>query len=102
MEILGDLEGVGRGPYTGSMGYITHAGDMDFNILIRSILKENNNLFVRAGGGIVADSIPENETFETEAKANGMLKAINTFTNEKILTLINGKFKDSISVLDRG
>ncbi len=80
MEILGDLEGVGRGPYTGSMGYITHTGDMDFNILIRSILKENNNLFVRAGGGIVADSIPENETFETEAKANGMLKAINTFT----------------------
>ena len=53
--------------------------DRDFNILIRSILKENNNLFVRAGGGIVADSIPENETFETEAKANGMLKAINTF-----------------------
>ncbi len=79
MEILGDLEKVGRGPYTGSMGYVTHSGNMDINILIRSILKEDNNLFFRAGGGIVADSIPENETLETEAKANGMLKAIGSF-----------------------
>ena len=47
--------------------------------LIRSILKEDNNLFFRAGGGIVADSIPENETLETEEKANGMLKAIGSF-----------------------
>ena len=44
-----------------------------------SIKKENNKLFVRAGGGIVADSIPENETLETEAKANGMLRAIGSF-----------------------
>ncbi len=80
MEILGELEGIGRGPYTGSMGYITHSGNMDINILIRSILKENHNLFIRAGGGIVADSVPENETSETEAKANGMLKAIHTFS----------------------
>ena len=79
MEILGELERVGRGPYTGSFGYITHSGNMDLNILIRSILKENNKLFVRAGGGIVADSIPENETLETEAKANGMLRAIGSF-----------------------
>ena len=80
MQILGELEGTGRGPYTGSMGYVTHSGDMDINILIRSILKENHKLFIRAGGGIVADSVPENETFETEAKANGMLKAIHTFS----------------------
>ena len=76
MQILGELEKVGRGPYTGSCGYITHGGNMDINILIRSMLKEDKFLFFRAGGGIVADSIPENETSETEAKANGMLKAL--------------------------
>ena len=79
MEILGELEKVGRGPYTGSFGYITHSGNMDINILIRSILKEDNKLFFRAGGGIVADSIPKNETSETEAKANGMLRALRSF-----------------------
>ena len=82
MEILGDLEKVGRGPYTGSIGYITHMGDMDINILIRSILKEGETLYLRAGGGIVADSIPENETLETEAKASAMLKAISSFQHE--------------------
>ncbi len=82
MEILGELEKQGRGPYTGSFGYVTHNGDMDLNILIRTILKENNDLFFRAGGGIVADSIPQNETLETEAKANGMLKAVGSFKNE--------------------
>ncbi len=79
MEILGELEQDGRGPYTGSFGYVTHSGNMDINILIRSMLRENNKLFFRAGGGIVADSVPENETFETEAKANGMLKALGFF-----------------------
>ena len=81
MEILGELEKVGRGPYTGSFGYITHSGNMDINILIRSMLLENDNLFFRAGGGIVADSAPEAETFETEAKANGMLNALKAFNN---------------------
>ncbi len=80
MEILGELEKEGRGPYTGSLGYVTHNGNMDLNILIRSMLKEKEFLYFRAGGGIVADSIPENETFETEAKANGMLKALGSFS----------------------
>ena len=79
MEILGELEKEGRGPYTGSLGYVTHCGNMDLNILIRSMLKEREFLYFRAGGGIVADSIPENETVETEAKANGMLKALGSF-----------------------
>ncbi len=82
MEILGELEKQGRGPYTGSFGYVTHNGNMDINILIRTILKERNDLFFRAGGGIVADSVPQNETLETEAKANGMLKAVGAFRNE--------------------
>ena len=53
--------------------------NMDVNILIRSMLLENNNLYFRAGGGIVADSAPEAETLETEAKANGMLNALKAF-----------------------
>ena len=81
MEILGELEKIGRGPYTGSFGYITHSGNMDVNILIRSMLLENSNLFFRTGGGIVADSAPEAETLETEAKANGMLNALKFFNN---------------------
>ena len=81
MEILGELEKIGRGPYTGSFGYITHSGNMDVHILIRSMLLENNNLYFRAGGGIVADSAPEAETLETEAKANGMLNALKAFSD---------------------
>ena len=82
MEILGELERDGRGPYTGSIGYLTHNGNLDFNILIRTMLLEKENLYFRAGGGIVADSIPYNETLETEAKANGMLRTLKSFSNE--------------------
>ena len=81
MEILGEIEQQGRGPYTGSFGYVNHNGDMDMNILIRTILKEKDDLF-SAGGGIVADSVPRNETLETEAKANGMLKAVGSYKHE--------------------
>ena len=77
MEILAELEKVGRGPYTGSFGYINHSGNLDFNILIRTMIREHDKISIRAGGGIVADSIPERETFETEAKANALLKALN-------------------------
>ena len=76
MEILADIEKTARGPYTGSFGYVNHSGNLDLNILIRTMLKEDEKLSLRAGGGIVADSVPEKETLETEAKANGMLKAL--------------------------
>ena len=82
MEILGELEKEGRGPYTGSIGYLTHNGNIDFNILIRTMLLEKRNLYFRAGGGIVADSIPQHETLETEAKANGMLRTVEMFSDE--------------------
>ena len=82
MEILGELEKEGRGPYTGSIGYLTHNGNIDFNILIRTMLLEKESLYFRAGGGIVADSIPQNETLETEAKANGMLRTVEMFSDE--------------------
>ena len=77
MEILGELEKQGRGPYTGSFGYISHNGNMDINILIRTILKENDDLFFRAGGGIVADSKPIDEYNETVNKAKALFTAAN-------------------------
>ncbi len=76
MEIIAELEASPRGPYTGSMGYLNHDGSMDLNILIRTMWIEAEQLYFRAGGGIVADSIPETELLETRAKAKGLLQAI--------------------------
>jgi len=76
MEIIGELEGVGRGAYTGAMGYIEAGGAMDFNILIRTMLWEPGSVRFRAGAGIVADSDPGFELAETRAKARGMLAAL--------------------------
>lgn len=76
MEIIAELEQVGRGPYTGALGYIDLSGAMDFNILIRTIAKTGTTLHFRAGAGIVSDSIAEKELGETRAKAKGMLRAL--------------------------
>jgi anthranilate synthase component 1 len=76
MEIIAELEQAGRGAYTGSMGYLNHNGDMDLNILIRTLVKHGPELRLRAGGGIVADSQPEAELRETRAKARGLLRAL--------------------------
>ncbi|MFH1440463.1 MAG: aminodeoxychorismate synthase component I [Candidatus Omnitrophota bacterium] len=77
MEIIDQLEPVKRSIYTGALGYLSFSGDMDFNILIRTILKKQDELYFGAGGGIVADSDPEDEYNETLVKAKGMLEAIN-------------------------
>ncbi len=77
MEIIEELEPTRRSIYTGCLGYLSFSGDMDFNILIRSILKKEDNLYFGVGGGIVADSDPEEEYQETLVKAKGILKAIN-------------------------
>jgi anthranilate synthase component 1 len=76
MEIIAELEGVGRGAYTGSMGYINRDGSLDLNILIRTMVLHKHTISLRAGAGIVADSIPEKELDETRAKAKGMLLAL--------------------------
>ena len=76
MEIIAELEGVGRGPYTGAMGYLSQCGRMDSNILIRSLICENGAVSFRAGAGIVSDSIPQAELEETRAKARGLLLAL--------------------------
>ena len=74
MEIIGALEGEARGAYTGALGYLDDSGDMDLNILIRSFAVEGNAVSLRAGAGIVTDSIPERELDETRAKARGLLR----------------------------
>ncbi len=75
MEIIAELEQIGRGPYTGSVGYINRNGEMDLNILIRTLVKKEGKINFRTGAGIVFDSIPEKEVDETRHKAKGLLKA---------------------------
>ncbi len=78
MEIIGELEGEGRGPYTGSMGYVNRDGSLDLNILIRSLHVDGRELTLRAGGGIVWDSEAQSELAETRAKARGLLLALDS------------------------
>lgn len=76
MEIINELEGVRRGVYAGAVGYVGLNGTLDTCIAIRTIVAHRNELFIQAGAGIVADSIPENEYQETENKARALLEAI--------------------------
>ncbi len=76
MEIIAQLEQAGRGFYTGSIGYLDRRGDLDLNILIRSLLVGPGQVSLRAGAGIVHDSEPERELHETRSKARGMLQAL--------------------------
>ena len=76
MEIIAELEGVGRGPYTGSMGYVNRDGGLDLNILIRTIVREGDAVSLRAGAGIVADSVPGRELEETRDKARALVMAL--------------------------
>lgn len=75
MEIIEELEPTRRSIYTGALGYLSFSGDMDFNILIRTMMKRQDGLYFGAGGGIVADSDPEDEYQETLVKARGMIRA---------------------------
>jgi anthranilate synthase component 1 len=76
MQIIAELEGAGRGAYTGSLGYLTRGGNLDLNILIRTMTLSGQQLNFRAGAGIVADSDPHRELEETRAKARGLLAAL--------------------------
>lgn len=76
MEIIAELEGRTRGPYTGAFAYFNRDGSGDSNILIRTISLDGENVEVRAGAGIVADSQPQRELDETRQKARGPLSAL--------------------------
>ncbi len=75
LEVIDALEPVARGPYTGSLGYFSFDGAMDFNIIIRSLFLKNGRAYLGAGAGIVADSDPEKEYDETLHKAEAVLRA---------------------------
>jgi anthranilate synthase component 1/para-aminobenzoate synthetase component 1 len=82
MEIIDELETVRRGPYTGSFGWIA-ARRLDLNIIIRTLVRKGDRLFLQAGGGIVADSVPVREYRETLHKAAGMLRAVSASIAER-------------------
>lgn len=76
MQIIEELEPNRRGVYTGCLGYFSFNGNMDFNILIRSFLKKNKDIYFGVGGGIVYDSEPEAEYQETLIKAEALKMAL--------------------------
>jgi anthranilate/para-aminobenzoate synthase component I len=82
MEIVDELETVRRGPYTGSFGWIA-ARELDLNIIIRTLVRVGDRLFLQVGGGIVADSVPAREYRETLHKAAGMLRAVSASIAER-------------------
>ena len=76
MEIIEELEPVRRGPYTGSLGYVSWTGDVDFNILIRTMVLTQQRAYLQVGAGIVADSDPRREYQETLYKAQALFEAL--------------------------
>ena len=76
MEIIEELEPTKRGPYAGAVGYFSYSGNMDTCIALRTMTVKDNRAFVQAGGGVVADSIPELEYEETLNKARALMRAI--------------------------
>jgi anthranilate synthase component 1 len=76
MQIIDELEPVKRGPYGGAVGYLSYTGDLDTCIYIRSAVIKDGRVYLQAGGGIVADSDPDYEVRETEAKSRAVKAAI--------------------------
>lgn len=76
MEIIDELEPTRRGIYTGSIGYLSFSGEMDLNIVIRTILVKDGKVYFQVGGGIVYDSDPEGEYQETLDKAKALFQAL--------------------------
>lgn len=76
MEIIDSVEPLKRGPYAGAVGYLDFTGNMDTCIALRTLVMKDQMIYIQAGAGIVADSVPELEYRETQNKARAMLKAI--------------------------
>ncbi len=74
-EIIDELEPSKRGIYAGAVGYLGFNGDMDVAIAIRTAVIKNKKLYVQAGAGIVADSVPQSEWEETQNKAKAVIRA---------------------------
>jgi anthranilate/para-aminobenzoate synthase component I len=76
LEIIEELEPAPRGLYTGSIGYLSWSGDMDWNIAIRTLVSRRGEASLHAGAGIVADSDPDREYSETLYKARALFEAL--------------------------
>jgi anthranilate synthase component 1 len=76
MQIIEELENEKRGIYAGAIGYISFQGNMDTAIAIRTAVIRGGEIFIQAGAGIVADSVPEREWEETRNKAKALIKAV--------------------------
>lgn len=76
MQIIDELEPTRRGPYAGAVGYVDFGGNMDTCIALRTLVLKGQTVYLQAGAGIVADSVPEQEYEETMNKAMGLLRAI--------------------------
>jgi anthranilate synthase component I len=82
MEIIEELEPTRRGPYAGAVGYFSYNGNADFAITIRTLVANGEKAYLQVGAGIVADSVPENEWFETEHKGRALMKALEVSGSE--------------------
>lgn len=76
MEIVEELEPTRRGPYAGAVGYFSYNDNADFAITIRTLVADKDKAYIQVGAGIVADSVPEREWFETEHKAKALMRAL--------------------------
>ncbi|MFB6283260.1 MAG: anthranilate synthase component I family protein [Halobacteria archaeon] len=78
LKIINEVEPCSRGPYTGSMGRFSCNGELTLNILIRTLVGTGEKTYLQVGGGVVHDSVPENEYRETLDKTRGVLNALDT------------------------
>jgi len=76
MEIIDELEPTRRGPYAGSVMYFDYSGNLDSCIALRTMYSKGRKAYIQAGGGIVADSVPETEYMETINKSRALIRAI--------------------------
>ena len=76
MEIIAEIEGEKRGPYGGAVGYFSYTGNMDTALVLRTGIYKDGVMYIQAGGGVVADSVAEDEYNETRHKAGALLRAI--------------------------
>ncbi len=85
MQIIEELEPTRRSVYTGSLGYLSFSGNMDLNILIRTLLAKDDKVYFQVGGGIVADSKPDKEYQETLIKAKALFSCLQSQCSEKAM-----------------
>jgi|Deesub1362A_J573_1020465.scaffolds.fasta_scaffold00622_12 anthranilate synthase component 1 len=83
MQIIEELEPTKRGPYAGAVGYLSYSKDLDTCITIRTLLFKGKKVYLQAGAGIVADSVPERELQETEHKVRALLSALGLWEEKR-------------------